>query len=118
MPTAGIDISTSGIKIAVLAERLHGLELRSFGEERLALGTIKDGEITDHQTVVKSIHDLAARHRVRSANIALAESRSYLFEADAPGRDARELRTAIEQHLDEYVPPSAGRGGVRHRAPR
>ena len=38
LPTAGIDISTSGIKVAYLKERRDGLELASFGEEPLTLG--------------------------------------------------------------------------------
>ncbi len=41
---------------------------------------------------------------MRFANIALPESRSYLFEAEIAGSDPRGWRTAIEQRLDEYVP--------------
>ncbi len=104
MPTAGIDISASGIKVACLKEHAHGLELSNYGEIPLPEGAIVGGEITDSGAVVAVLKEVAKKHAVRSANITLPEARSYLFEADVPGRTAREWRTAVEQHLDEYVP--------------
>lgn len=103
-PSAGIDISASGIKLAVVAERMHGLELVDFGEGRLELGAMNGGEIADRAAVIGAIRTLVKEHKIRSANIALSESRSYLFEADVPGANKRAWRTAIEQHIDEYVP--------------
>lgn len=103
-PTAGIDVSASGVKLAVLEERLHGIELVAFGEERLPLGAVTGGEMTDRAAVVAAVRSLAKKHHVKFANIALSESRSYLFEAVAPGTDGTGWRTAVEQRLDEYVP--------------
>ncbi len=103
-PTAGIDVSASGVKIAVLKERLHGLELVAFGEERLPAGALTSGEITDRAAVIAAVQALARKHKVRFANIALSEARSYLFETEAGGETPAEWRTAIEQRLDEYVP--------------
>jgi type IV pilus assembly protein PilM len=103
-PTAGIDISASGVKIAVLREHMHGLELHAFGEERLPATAVIDGEIRDTQAVVQAVRTLAKKHDIKFANIALSESRSYLFEADVPGRTKSAWQTAVEAHLDEYVP--------------
>lgn len=103
-PTAGVDISASGIKIAKLKERAHGLELVEFGDEPLPEGAIVGGEILDSTAVITALKVLAKRHGVTSANITLPEARSYLFEADVVGTNAKEWRTAVEQHLDEYVP--------------
>jgi len=103
-PTAGIDVSASGVKLAVFEEKLHGLELVAFGEERLPLGAVSGGEMTDRAAIVAAVHTLAKKHHVRFANIALSESRSYLFDAQATGKDRKEWRTAVEQRLDEYVP--------------
>ena len=104
LPTAGIDISASGIKMVLLRERLHGLELAAFAEERLEQGIISGGEITDKKKVVDILAMLAKRHKFRFANIALSESRGYLFEADVKGKTITEMRMATEQHIDEYVP--------------
>lgn len=103
-PATGIDISTSGIKIAVLKERLHGLELARFAEEPLPLGTVTSGEITDRPTVVKGLQTLKKRHGIARAAIALPESRGYLFEAEVPGASLAEWRVAVEGRLDEHVP--------------
>src|SRR5262249_10697285 len=104
MPTAGIDISASGIKVALLAERLNGLELVAYGEELLPEGAIVAGEITDNAVVSKALKAITGKHNIHTANITLPEARSYLFEADVPGSSKEEWRTQVEQRLDEYVP--------------
>lgn len=108
MPAAGIDISTSGIKTAILAERLGGLELVDYGEKLLPTGAVTGGEITDPVIVAAGIRDITKKHHIQFANIALSESRSYLFEAEFEGdhrkASTQELRTLTEPHLDEYVP--------------
>ncbi|HEX2792193.1 MAG TPA: pilus assembly protein PilM [Candidatus Paceibacterota bacterium] len=103
-PAAGIDISASGVKLAVVAERLAGLELVAFGEERLELGVVASAEPADRQRVADAVRALAKKHGIRSASIALPESRSYLFETDVPGTGRKEWRTAVEPHIDEFVP--------------
>lgn len=104
LPAAGIDISASGVKLAVVEERMHGLELVAYGEERLPAAAVEGGELTDRSAIVDAVRRLVRAHRVQFANVSLSESRSYLFEANAAGSSPREWRTAIEQRLDEYVP--------------
>lgn len=104
LPTAGVDISASGIKVACLKETAHGLVLSTFGDEPLPPEAIVNGEITDAKAVVSALRKLAREHDVKTANITIPEARSYLFEADVPGNTPKEWRTGIEQHLDEYVP--------------
>ena len=104
MPTAGIDISASGIKIVSLTEKTHGLELLHYGDEPLPEGAIVGGEITDPAAVIDVLKKIAKKYNVHSANITLPEARSYLFEADVTGTSKQQWRTEVEQHLDEYVP--------------
>ncbi len=104
MPTAGIDVSVSGIKTALLTEHAHGLELSTYGEEKLPEGAFTSAEITDTAAVIKGITDLAKKHRIRTAAIALPESRTYLFEADVEGKTPTALAAAVEARIDEFVP--------------
>jgi len=104
MPTAGIDISTSGIKVALVKEHPHGLELATYGEALLPPGAVTGGEISDQAAVVSALTELASKHRIRFGNIALSEGRSYLFQAGVTGKTPSERRIAVEQRLDEYVP--------------
>lgn len=101
---AGIDISASGVKLAVIAERMHGLELVEYAEGTLPLGAVEAGEIADRAAVVDVLRKIVKEHHVRFANVAHSESRSYLFEAEVPGKGKKEWRTAIEQRIDELVP--------------
>jgi|CXWL01.1.fsa_nt_gi type IV pilus assembly protein PilM len=104
LPTTGIDVSASGIKVAQFKETLHGLELSAFAEERLPPGAIVDGEIIDTGALVKAITTVAQKYGIERANITLPEARGYLFEADVTGKTSREWRTGVERHMDEFVP--------------
>lgn len=104
LPTAGIDISASGIKIAILTEGLHGLELSTYGESHLPSGAFVNGDIVDRAAVVKEIQLLVKKHTIGHANIGLPEAKGYLFETDVAGEGYTQWRTALEQHIDEFVP--------------
>lgn len=104
LPTAGVDVSASGIKAVLLAERHTGIELLRYGEEKLPEGAFTSAEITDTAAVIKCIATLAKRLSIRTANIALPESRTYLFEADVAGKKPKEWATAVEARIDEFVP--------------
>jgi len=104
LPFSGIDISTSGVKAVRLVERVHGLTLAAYAEEKLPAGAFVDGEFTDSRAIAGAIRASAARCGIRSTNAALPESKSYLFETSVPGGTNDERRIMVEQHLDELVP--------------
>jgi type IV pilus assembly protein PilM len=104
IPTAGIDISASGVKVVTVNDGLHGLVLEEYAEERLAPGIVVNSEVADRAGIVKTLKELAKRFKIKHANITLPESRGYLFEATVPGKTIEEWRIAVEEHLDEYVP--------------
>jgi len=103
-PLSGIDISTSGVKVAHLVESAHGLILGRYAQVRLPLGVYTDGEIIDRSAVTGAIVDASAAAGISAANVALPESKSYLFETSVQGSHKAEWRIAVEQHLDELVP--------------
>jgi type IV pilus assembly protein PilM len=104
LPTAGMDVSASGVKLAFLEERSHGLELVKYGEERLPSGAFTSADITDATAVITGLANLAKEHGIETANIALPESRTYLFETDVAGTTLAEQSVALEQKIDEFVP--------------
>lgn len=103
-PLSGIDISTSGVKVARLTLGAHGLTLGHYAQMRLPLGVFTDGEIIDKTAIVEALVTATRAASITSANVALSESKSYLFETTAPGGGKPQWRIAIEQHLDELVP--------------
>ncbi|MDO8408365.1 MAG: pilus assembly protein PilM [bacterium] len=103
-PLSGIDISTSGVKAVRLAERPHGLVLAAHADEQLEPGAFIEGEYAEPAVIAAALARAAARADIESANAALPEPKSYLFETTAPGVTPDEWRTLVEQHLDELVP--------------
>ena len=104
LPLAGIDLSTSGVKAVRLTEGTHGITLAGYSDVRLPSGAFADGEIVDRLAVAEALLNAAKSAGISSANVALPESKSYLFETVVPGTNKNEWRVAIEQHLDEFVP--------------
>ena len=85
MPTAGIDMSVSGIKVVTLKESVRGLILDQYGEEPLPQGAIVGGEITDHAVVIDVLKKISKKYNIQHANITLPEARSgYNFRAYKP----------------------------------
>jgi type IV pilus assembly protein PilM len=103
-PLSGIDISTSGVKVARLIEGIHGLTLAHYAQVRLPLGVFTDGEIIDRVAVVGALITAAKEAGISAATVALSESKAYLFETTAEGAGKSEWRIMVEQHLDELVP--------------
>src|SRR3989344_780973 len=104
LPTVGIDLSTSGVKGALVVERSHGLELSSYIDVRFPGAAFAEGDIADRAAVIAALRELRAKVGVSTANISLPESKSYLFETHAVGTTKEDLKIAVEQHIDEYVP--------------
>jgi type IV pilus assembly protein PilM len=102
LPTAGIDLSVSGVKVVTLVEKGHGLELELFKDVQFPV-TTAPGVVGQQETSQLIARAIAGTH-IKLANTALRESRGYLFEATVEGTTPAEWRTKIEQKLDEYVP--------------
>lgn len=102
-PYAGMDISPSGVKAVRLKKEAHGLVLEEYAQVRLPAGAF-DGEVIDHAATVSAVKAAAKEIDVSSVHVALAESKSYLFETTVSGSTKNEWRTSVEQHLEELVP--------------
>jgi type IV pilus assembly protein PilM len=103
-PAAGIDVSTSGVKIALIAPTTHGLELGGSADLRLPAGAVEGGEIVERARLVEVLAKAASELGFARANVSLPESKSYLFETRAEGADKAAWRAAVEPRLDEFIP--------------
>jgi len=103
-PFSGIDISTSGVKVVRLVESMQGFTLGGYAQVRLPLGVYTDGEIVDRAAITDALITAAKAAGISAANVALPESKSYLFETSAQGVKKTEWRVAVEQRLDELIP--------------
>lgn len=101
---AGIDLSSSAVKMARLRKTSHGLILDAFAEVRLPAGAASGGEIVDRGAVVRVLREISREHGVTHAAISLPESKSYLFETTVEGVQRPEWVAGVEPHLEEFVP--------------
>ncbi|MDP2594013.1 MAG: pilus assembly protein PilM [bacterium] len=104
LPLSGIDLSTSGAKAVLLEHGAHGLTLSRYAEARLPAGAFVDGEVADRAVVVEAVKAAAKAVDIRTANVALSESKAYLFSLSSEGTSKDDWRTAVEQRLEELVP--------------
>lgn len=102
-PYAGVDISTSSVKAVRLKKEAYGLVLEEYSQARLPAGAF-EGEVVDRAAAVSAVKAVAKDVAVSSANVALAEAKSYLFSTTVSGTRKSEWRTIVEQRLDELVP--------------
>ena len=103
-PTVGVDISASGVKAVKLVEKLHGLELEYYTEEKFPASSVPGISPDEQPEIAPMLAKLAKERHIHTANVAFPEARGYLFEAVVDGENMTEWSTGIEQHLDEYVP--------------
>lgn len=104
LPLSGIDISTSGVKAVRLSEGAHGITLTGYSDVRMASGAFADGEIIDRAEVIKALSSATKSAGISAANVALPESKSYLFETSVSGSKKEDWNVSVEQRLDELVP--------------
>lgn len=104
LPLSGIDISTSGVKAVRLSEGAHGITLAGYSDVRLPSGAFADGEIVDRIAVAKALSESAESAGISAANVALPESKSYLFETLVAGEKKDDWSIVVEQRLDELIP--------------
>ena len=89
-----------------LEAHASGIMLASFSQVRLDAGAYADGEILDRAAISGAVATAAKDVGIESANAALPEPKSYLFETVVGGADKSEWLVEVEQHLDEYIPLS------------
>lgn len=105
MPTAGIDMSTSGVKFVVLNRSVAGVIIESFGTYRFKKGVIVDGDLVERRVIQSVLEKIKKSHGVHFASIALPEQKSYLFQTEVPYvKDDNIIRASVAGKITEKVP--------------
>lgn len=104
LSTAGVDLSSSGVKAVTLKETMHGPVLSSFCSRPIPGGSFVNGEVIDRKVTVEAMKEALRSMGTTTINFALPESKSYLFQTNLPEGTEVELRTALEQRIDEFIP--------------
>jgi type IV pilus assembly protein PilM len=102
----GLDIGTTAVRAAEVAARKEPPLLTRFAQVALPAGSVRDGEITDSDSVVDAIQDLWRRGGFRNSKVAvgIANQKVVVRQVDLPYMDEAELKGALQFQAQEYIP--------------
>ena len=104
MPATGLDISDRAIRFVEFSKNADGLEMVSFGEEKLPAGLIVSGKILEKDKLTSILSELRKRHSLKFVKVSLPEEKAYFFKTEIPKVEGVEIRQSIEFKLEENVP--------------
>jgi type IV pilus assembly protein PilM len=106
MPACGIDISTDAVRIIDLVPHKDFFEVETHGYEIVPPGIVHKGSVQDPIALASLLRDIAQKYHITRAHVSLPEEQSFLVEMELPRVVGMDIKTAIELHLEEYIPIS------------
>ncbi len=107
LPSAGVDISDASLKYVQFRRGAHDLVLERWGDLEIPPETVKRGDLKDKRALVEVLRRLKQETGMEYIRVSLPEERAYLFETTLPNKTSpRDVRSALEFHLEENVPLS------------
>jgi type IV pilus assembly protein PilM len=102
----GLDIGSSGVRAAQLAQGKGGTTLQRVGQVALPPGAVRDGEVVDVDAVATGIRTLWAQAGFTSRRVAVgvANQRVVVRQVELPALPLAELRSSLQYHVQESIP--------------
>ena len=103
---AGLDIGSSSVKLAEIAEGPDGYTLQNFASIPLAKGIVADGIIAKPNALVDRIKELLkiSRCRARTVVTSLSGYSVIAKKIGFPSMDEESLRELISDEIEKYLP--------------
>ncbi len=106
MSHAGIDISSSVVRMAEIIRTSKGLKLRSHAEEKLESPILPNQSLLSHQNLIEVLKKIQKDHKLKFVEVSIPEEKAYLFTIEILDGSKEEIRTRVEMHIEENVPIS------------
>lgn len=105
----GLDISDTSLKIIKLKKNGKFLDLASFGEMPVGLGTIEGGKIKDEKALTKNIKDAlnavkGEKIRTKYVIASIPEENTFLQVVQMPKMKEEDIKKAVYFEAENYVP--------------
>ena len=104
MSHAGVDISSSMVRMAELIRTAHGLRLKSYAEEILDSPILPNQSLLSHKNLVEILKKIQKNYNLKFVEVSIPEEKAYLFTIEVVDGTKEEIRTRIEMHIEENVP--------------
>jgi Tfp pilus assembly PilM family ATPase len=106
MSHAGVDISSSMVRMAEMVRTSKGLKLRSYAEEKLESTILPNQSLLSNKNLIDVLNKIQKEHNLKFVEVSIPEEKGYLFTIEVLDGTKEEIRTRIEMHIEENVPIS------------
>src|SRR5882762_8871462 len=108
-PIFGLDIGHSTLKVMQIEWVNKQTVVTGYGVNKFDPAAIKDGVITDIETVAKSAHELFKQHLIggittRRVAIGIPATRTFNRVIKLPKLTTKELAEAVRMEAEQYIP--------------
>jgi len=102
----GLDIGSSGIKVAEIRDTSKGYRLENFGIQPLPPEVIVDGAVMNTSAVVDAIQELIRSKKIKTKNVCTSVSGHAVIirKIKVPAVSEEELAQSIQWDAAQYVP--------------
>lgn len=102
----GLDIGSSAVKVADVAETKRGARLKKIGKTDIAHGAIEDGIVKRPDEIVDSIRQLFKANKIKEHNVAISIGGYSVIvkKIDVPTMAAAQLQDTIRSEAEQYIP--------------
>ena len=108
-PLFGLDVGYGSLKVMQVDTTDKKQAVIGYGAVTFDPSCVEDGVIVDMETIAKSAHELFSNQIVGSITtrrviLSIPAARSYNRNVHLPKLNANDLRDAVEQEVEQYVP--------------
>lgn len=106
MSSAGLDFSDNRARIVVLKETKKGTEVSHFCQKTIPKGVVQLGRIENEEKLTEILKELKNEVHTNFVRVSIPESQGYSFMVRVDATSHKEVRSAIDLVLEEYIPLS------------
>lgn len=112
-----IDIGSYAVKLVQLARSKDGFALERLGMASLAPGAVVDGEVHEHEEVMRALEELIAAEKIKEKRVAvgISGSASIVRTILVPPLEGRALEEAVQIEADQNLPFSVDDALLKRR---
>ena len=105
-PPVGLDIGTSAVRAAQVAEGRGGRKLLRFAQIPLPAGAVVDGEVRDPGPIAEAVAQLWKRAKLGSkrAVVGVSNQRVVVRQVEMPFLEEKEFRASLQYQIADHIP--------------
>src|SRR3989344_3201916 len=104
IPSPGLSMTESGIRLVEFERKHPGLILKKFAKMNVPEGSIVDGKINESDNIIKTLEDFRKRNHLHYIRTMIPDEGGYLYRIKIPKVDGQDLRLTVESTIEENVP--------------